>query len=98
MVIKDVLEQLQHSQHPVAKALYKCDHCKVLALAFKQGMELKNHTAHQPTKLIVMSGSVIYTEGDKNVTLQQYDEIDIPIEAEHAVKALQDSLCLLTQG
>ncbi len=98
MVIKDVLDQLQHAQHPVAKALHKCDHCKVLVLAFKKGMALKDHTAHQPTKLVVINGNVVYTEGGKEVTLHQYDEIDIPVEAEHAVKALEDSLCLLTQG
>lgn len=99
MVIKDILAQLKTSEHPVARALHKGEHFKVIVLAFKKGMALKEHTTHLPAKLTVLSGSVQYTErtGPK-LTLGMHDTTDIPVNIPHAVEALDDSLCLLTQG
>jgi quercetin dioxygenase-like cupin family protein len=98
MIIKDILLQLETSAHPVAKALHKGEHFKVLAIGFKKGMKLKDHEAHQPSKLTVMSGQVIYREAGKELKLDTFDEIDIPLNIIHSVEALTDSLCLLTQG
>ncbi len=98
MIIKDILLQLETSTHPVAKALHKGEHFKVLCIGFKNGMKLKEHQAHQPSKLTVMSGQVIYREAEKVVKLDTFDEIDIPVNVIHSVEALADSLCLLTQG
>jgi quercetin dioxygenase-like cupin family protein len=98
MVIKDVLEQLETANHPVAKPLHKGDNFKVIVMGFKGGMKLKEHTAPMPSKLAVISGSVIYNQQGKATELQQYDEIEIPVNIIHSVDAKEDSLCLLTQG
>ena len=44
MIIKDVLNELEIKEHPVAKALYKKEGFKVLVLAFKKDMKPKNKT------------------------------------------------------
>ncbi|MCF8450797.1 MAG: hypothetical protein K9G49_13075 [Taibaiella sp.] len=98
MIIKELLAQLETAAHPVAKALHTGEHFKVLVLAFKAGMHLKEHKAHLPAKLTVFSGTVIYREGTKEITLNTYDTTDIPVDVIHAVEATEDSLCLLTQG
>ena len=98
MKIKEIETQLAGSAHPVAKALHKTDNFKVLAIGFKKGMILKEHEAHAPTKLFVLKGKVIYREGEITKELTLYDETDIPVEIMHSVEALEDSLCLLTQG
>ena len=98
MTIQDIKEQLHTATHPVARALHKNEHFKVLIIGFNEGMILKNHKAHLPTKLTVLEGSVIYKEADKVITLQQYEEIEIPLEITHSVEAVMGSLCLLTQG
>jgi quercetin dioxygenase-like cupin family protein len=98
MVIKEVLAQLETATHPVAKALHSGAHFKVLVLAFKAGMHLKEHKTHLPAKLTVFSGTVIYREGSKELTLNTYDTTDIHVDVTHSVEALEDSLCLLTQG
>lgn len=99
MVIKDILAQLKTSEHPVARALHKGEHFKVIVLAFKKGMALKEHTAHLPAKLTVLTGSVRYTDNiGHSVTLDVHHTTDIPVNVPHAVEALDDSLCLLTQG
>lgn len=98
MIIKEVLEQLEIAAHPVAKALHKGIHCKVLAMAFKKGMTLKDHAAHQETTLVVITGKVVYKEGTHILELGPYDQTGIPVNIVHSVEAMEDSLCLLTQG
>ncbi len=61
-------------------------------------MKLKEHEAHLPSKLTVISGQVIYKESDREVKLNVFDEVDIPVNIKHAVEATADSLWLLTQG
>ena len=98
MIIKEILSELETKDHPVAKALYKKDGFKVLMLAFKKGMILKEHKAHVPTKLVVLDGSVKYISEITEIELGKYDEFEIPINELHAVNALADSVCMLIQG
>lgn len=96
--IASILTALETSSHPVARALHKGEHFKVLMMGFKKGMVLTDHKAHIPSKLTVLSGSVIYREANREVSLSQYEEVDIPVEVTHSVEGLEDSLCVLTQG
>ncbi len=98
MILKEILDQLHTANHPVAKALHKGENFKVLAMGFTKGMVLKEHQAYLPSKLFVLKGSVIYIEGENEFPLSVFDEILIPVNVLHSVKALEDSLCLLTQG
>ncbi|MFN3406023.1 MAG: hypothetical protein ACK40G_18150 [Cytophagaceae bacterium] len=98
MTIKDIAVSLESSKHPVAKALHKSENFKVLVMGFKRGMILKEHKAHLPTKLTVLEGSVLYRENGTIKALSKHDETEIPVEVIHSVEAVEDSLCLLTQG
>lgn len=98
MTITQIKDKLKTSTHPVAKALHQGTGYKVLLMGFNKGMILKDHKAHIRSKLTVLEGSVRYFEDTRIVTLGQYDEIDIPIEKTHNVEALEDSLCILSQG
>ncbi|QLE02997.1 hypothetical protein HX109_15995 [Galbibacter sp. BG1] len=98
MVLKEIKESVSNSSNPVAKVIHQGANFKVLAIGFKKSMLLKEHTANISSKLTVLEGKVQYKEGNKTKLLNQYDEIDIPIGAPHSVEALEDSLCLLTQG
>lgn len=98
MLIKDILRELETATHPVAKALHKGEHFKVLVIGFKSGMVLKEHKAHMPSKLTVMDGSVEYKHGDDIVQLYKHDSFDIPVGEGHSISAKEDCLCLLTQG
>ena len=98
MIIKDTLAELELKNHPVAKALYKKEGFKVLVLAFKKDMLLKEHKANVPTKLVVINGEVIYKSETSEQQLNCYDEFEIPVNELHAVLAQEDSLCMLIQG
>lgn len=98
MTIKTVLEEIKTSKRPVARALHSGHGFKVLVLGFAEGVVMKEHTAKMKAKLTVLSGSVVYRQGDDSVKLGQFDEHDIPVSEVHSVEALEESLCLLTQG
>jgi quercetin dioxygenase-like cupin family protein len=98
MIIKEVIKQLETATHPIAKVLHKGGNFKVLVIGFKKGMKLKEHVAPLQSKLTVISGHVVYRQGELKTELQQFDETDIPVNVIHSVEALDDSLCLLTQG
>jgi quercetin dioxygenase-like cupin family protein len=98
MTIQNILDQLEDSDTPVAKSFHTEDKFKVLIFGFKKGMKLKDHKAHHPTKLLVISGDIMYHQNNRETRLKKYDEIDIPAEVSHSVGAIDDSLVLLTQG
>jgi quercetin dioxygenase-like cupin family protein len=98
MMLQQIIKEIETAKHPVAKALQKGEHFKVLAIGFKKGMVLKEHQAHLPTKLFVLFGQIIYKENGISSTVSEYEQTDIPINTMHSVEAIEDSLCLLTQG
>lgn len=98
MTIKEIKEELKVSNHPIAKSLHHGTGFKVLILGFTKGMILKEHKAHIQSKLTVLEGIVIYKEDNRVIELMQYDEVEIPIEITHSVEAIEDSLCILSQG
>lgn len=98
MTIKNILQQLETSSHPVAKSLHKGPHLNVLVIGFKKGMRLNEHQAGKPSRLTVIKGAVLYEQGHERTELSLFDEQEIPLHVPHAVEALEDSLCLLSQG
>jgi len=98
MIIKATLAEMETKEHPVAKALYKKEGFKVLVLAFKKDMVLKEHKANVPTKLVVIKGEVTYKSDTTEQLLHCFDEFEIPVNELHAVVAKEDSLCMLIQG
>jgi len=98
MIIKQLLARLEEAGSPVVQVLQQQSAGKVLALGFKKGMVLKEHKTGVPAKLVVISGAVIYREGEKSVTLSKFSDLDIPVDVMHSVEALDDSICLLILG
>ncbi|MFB5946224.1 hypothetical protein [Albibacterium profundi] len=98
MTIKEVKEKLKTSKGPVAQSIHQGSGFKVLIMGFSKGMVLKEHKARIKSKLTVLEGSVVYKEANRTIELDQYDEVDIPVEVMHSVEAPVDSLCMLTQG
>ena len=98
MTIKHVLEQLETATHPVAKSLHTGAHFNLLVIGFRKGMRLNEHKAGKPSRLTVIKGAVVYEQGGERRQLGLFDEQEIPPQVPHAVEALEDSLCILSQG
>lgn len=100
MIIKEVLAQLenQNTDRPAIKIYQKGEGYKIIVMAFKKGMILKEHATPIPAKLLVLEGKVNYKEASRNLVLDKLEELEIPINVIHAVTALENSICLLIQG
>ncbi|MCF2446564.1 hypothetical protein L0657_21585 [Dyadobacter sp. CY345] len=98
MIIKKVFEQLETATQPVAKIIQSNEHFKTLVIGLKKGMIWKEHETNVPTRLLVTEGSVIYKENGRSITLDQYDDLEIPVHVVHTLEASEDSLCFLVQG
>ncbi|MDQ3002369.1 MAG: hypothetical protein M3Y08_14045 [Fibrobacterota bacterium] len=98
MTLLEIQAQIPNSANPIVKVIHKNEHFKVLALGFKKGVALKEHKSPLPAKLTVLEGSVRYKESETTLVLEKFHARDIPVNAIHSVEALEDSICLLTQG
>ncbi|MBK9736345.1 MAG: hypothetical protein IPO92_15860 [Saprospiraceae bacterium] len=98
MVIKEILEKLKTTEKPVARIFHKGTDSKILFIGFKKGMRLDHHKTQLPSILLVISGQVNFIDTEQNKVLNQYDECNIPVNVMHEVIALEDSICMLTQG
>lgn len=98
MIIKNIIEQVETSNRPIAKIIKHSGNNKAVAIALKTGMIWPDHKTPVPAILIVVDGRVTYREGNKAVALDKYDNFDIPVDITHALEAQEDSLCLLLQG
>lgn len=94
-MITELLEKLEHSNQPVAQVIQKNECSKVVAIAFKKGMVLKEHTTDTPAQLWVIKGSVTYNENAIERQLPLYAVQNIPPAVLHWVVANEDSVCLL---
>jgi quercetin dioxygenase-like cupin family protein len=98
MTVQKILDQLEDSDNPVAKALHVGESFKVLVFGFKKGMKLADNITHHPAKLLVMKGDIIYKRSNRDTRMKEFDEVEIPPEIPHTISALGDSLLLFTQG
>ncbi len=98
MVIQEIVTEVESKTNPVVKVLHKGDMFKVVVMAFKKDMILKEHQTHLPATITVMKGKVNYHTQDSITTIYEYDDFQIPVRESHSIEALEDSLCLLVQG
>jgi len=97
MIIQDIITALENAAGPVVKVLVKGTAGKVLVLGFKKDMVLKEHQTGVNTRLIVVDGQINYFSTHGTVTMNKFDELDIPVNEPHSVAALADSICFLIQ-
>ncbi|MCQ6958350.1 hypothetical protein [Mucilaginibacter aquariorum] len=98
MIIQDVITQLKVADAPVVKVLVKGNSAKVIVLGFKKGMTLKEHQTGVPARLVVVEGKIDYFSANGKVTMDKFDDLDIPVNVPHSVEAAEDSICFLIQG
>jgi quercetin dioxygenase-like cupin family protein len=98
MIIKEAIAELELKGNPVAKLMHTGVAFKVIVLAFKKDMILKEHKTSIPIKLIVIDGKIKFMGTNTQKIIDKYEELEIPIEEIHSIEAFEDSLCLLIQG
>lgn len=94
-MLKELMTEVNTKTSPAVKLLHKNNYTKVLAIAFKENMLLKEHKSPGLAHLVVMQGKVEYRSKNEAVILDCYDEMNIPGEDLHSVLALEDALIIL---
>ena len=61
-MFKEILQKLENAANPVAQVVQNTSCSKVLVIAFKKGMILKEHKTDVSAKLLVIKGNLIYKE------------------------------------
>lgn len=97
MMIKEALDKLNDSVHPVARLMHKGDGFKMLLIVFKKGMIMSDHKTELDAKLFVMRGSILFRLPDSTHELNENDNFDIPAGVIHSLTANEDSICILSQ-
>lgn len=96
MTIQHLIEKRTESSRIASGSLVNGSILKVMAMAMNSGNEVKEHVTHDPAKLIVLDGTVEYTEEQSHVkVLNKFDEVDIPVNRIHKLYCTQDAVCLL---
>lgn len=95
MTIQSILEKLPDSEKPIVQILHKHNDAKVLAIAFKRGMVLKEHKAQVDGKLLCIAGKVVYIEGNNRFEINKFQEKEITAFIPHSVEAIDDSICII---
>lgn len=92
------LQNLKELKSPIAVQIDKNDQFTMLALGFKKGTVLPNHSTARDSRLLVIKGAVEYKENDTKTTdLPELAYFEIPLHTTHQLKGMQDSICLLLQ-
>lgn len=98
MILKEIVQELEHAKDPVYKMLRKGESSHILAIGFKKGMLLKKHKSDIPARIVVIKGRVVYNSEHEATPLGLYEEYEIPVGEFHWVEANQDSMILVLKG
>lgn len=102
MKLADLHQQLmglKELQSPIMFLLDKNNQFKLIAIGFKNGTILPNHSTARESKLIVVKGSLLYKENNQEaIVLNELDYFEIPLHTVHQLKGNEDSICLLLQS
>lgn len=95
MILKQIAEEIQHSDKPVVKKLQEAEGGHVLAIGLKHKVLLQEHKSDVPAKILVIKGKIAYHRKEEKTILDLWEEYDIPAGEYHRVSALEDSLFLV---
>ena len=95
MIIPYILEEINAANKPIVKLFHKHYDAKVIAIALKSGMVLKEHQAPVNGKLLCLKGRIVFMENNKRFEIGQFEEKDITAHIPHSIEALEESVCLV---
>ncbi|MGY4385040.1 quercetin dioxygenase-like cupin family protein [Pedobacter sp. UYP24] len=98
MIFKNIIAEIATATKPAVKIIKHSNSFKTIAIGLKAGVNLKEHKAFMPTVLLVTEGCVIYRSFDIEIRLNKHDDLEIPVNVNHSLEAVEDSLCILIQG
>jgi quercetin dioxygenase-like cupin family protein len=82
---------------PAVQSILKTDKINVIAVGLLKLQMLRKHKTLIPTLLTVLRGRIEFVMGDERFVFDAFDTFHIPVNIEHEVLALEQSIFTLTQ-
>ena len=103
-MMREIISELNEcKKSPIAKVIHKGNDFKVIGLGLNKGVILKDHNTPSLKQnvnpknvlLLVIKGKIKYTSKHRNIILDTYDKMEIPINEIHAVEGIDDAVFLI---
>ncbi|MDJ0923242.1 MAG: cupin domain-containing protein [Acidimicrobiia bacterium] len=96
-VFADVTDNVEiPEQGTLSRVLYRDDQVRVVLFAFDRDQELTDHSADRPALIQVLSGRLEVKLGSDSSTIDSKSWVHMPARLNHAVRALEPSIMVLT--
>lgn len=102
-MINQIDKELENSSGPITRVYHKGKDIRIISIGLKKGIVLKEHKTPSLKQniilknvvLIVVKGKVLYTSDTKNIEINTFEKLEIPINELHSVEGIEDSILLL---
>ncbi|MFZ1699511.1 MAG: cupin domain-containing protein [Pyrinomonadaceae bacterium] len=95
MNIKDGLKF--NDERPAILSVINSEKVNVKAVGLKKGQIMPKHKAGLKSMLVVLEGKIEFVIGDEKFVLSKLDAYEIPVNVEHEIRAIEQSIFSLTQ-
>ncbi len=86
-----------NSEKPAILSVISSEKLNLKAVGLKKGQVMSKHKAGLRTTLIVLEGKIEFSIGNEKFVLNKLDAYEIPVNVEHEIRAIEQSIFSLTQ-
>ncbi len=85
------------NEKPAILSIINSEKLNVKAVGLKKGQIMSKHKAGLKSLLIVLKGKIEFVIGEEKFVLNELDTYEIPVNVEHEIRAVKQSIFSLTQ-
>lgn len=94
-MLRTIADRLAHAKKPIIKVLFRNKNTRIVAFGLKKGMKLIDHQLPVATKIILLKGEMEIDSKIEIISLEEYQNYEIPPKVIHQVRAFEDTIALL---
>jgi quercetin dioxygenase-like cupin family protein len=96
--VTNIKEKLKfNDEKPAVLSIINSEKLNLKAVGLKKGQIMPNHTADLKSLLIVLEGKIEFAIGGEKFELKELDVYEIPVNVEHEIRGIEQSIFSLTQ-
>lgn len=96
--ITNIKESLKfNDEKPAILSIINSDKLNLKAVGLKKGQIMSKHKAGLKSLVIVLEGKIEFTINDEKFELNELDTYEIPVNVEHEIRGIEQSIFSLTQ-
>lgn len=96
--ITNIRESLKfNDEKPAILSIINSEKLNLKAVGLKKGQIMSKHKAGLKSLLIVLEGKIEFVINDEKFVLNKLDTYEIPVDVEHEIRGIEESIFSLTQ-